>query len=132
MLLRQIREKKPRVENQYSRVVTRSGNLKAQKIIAKAFRTCDAYWRGLGRIPGSGLKIKEEFAKLDAEKIFHIAETGKMKGKKHNKCRCADILKGLISPLDCPLFLRGCSPENPIGPCMVSAEGACNAYYKYR
>ena len=132
MLLRQIKENKPKVENQYSRVVTRSGNLKAQKIIAKVFNASDAYWRGLGRIADSGLKIKEPFRKFDIETIFSVAEKGKVVGEKQKKCRCADILKGLISPSDCPLFYKACSPDNPIGPCMVSTEGACNAYYKYR
>jgi hydrogenase expression/formation protein HypD len=132
MLLRQIKENKPGVENQYSRVVTRSGNLKAQKIIKQVFKTTDAYWRGLGKIPKSGLKIRDEFFKFDVERILPVGEKGKAAGKKQKTCRCADILKGLISPPDCPLFRRVCSPENPIGPCMVSMEGACNAYYKYR
>jgi hydrogenase expression/formation protein HypD len=132
ILLSQIKENKPRVENQYSRVVTRSGNLKAQKIIAQVFKTSDAYWRGLGRIPNSGLKIRDEFSKFDIEKVLNVSERGKTTAKKQKKCRCADILKGLISPLDCPLFSKACYPENPIGPCMVSAEGACNAYYKYK
>ncbi len=131
ILLRQIKECKPRVENQYSRAVAREGNLKAQKTIWQVFHTSDAYWRGLGKIPQSGLKIREKFAKLDVEKIFPIAKNEFVKFQQ-KKCRCADILKGLISPLDCPLFLKVCSPENPIGPCMVSLEGACNAYYKYR
>lgn len=132
ILLNQIRNDNPRVENQYSRVVTRSGNLKAQKIIQRVFKQSDAFWRGLGRIPNSGLKIRNEFSEFDIEKIFSVAEKGKSIGKQEKKCRCADILKGLISPLDCPLFYRVCSPENPIGPCMVSMEGACNVYYKYR
>lgn len=132
MLLRQISENKPKVENQYSRVVTRSGNLKAQKIIARVFNASSAYWRGLGRIPDSGLKIRDQFRKFDIEKIFDVAEKRETIGEKHKKCRCADILKGLISPSDCPLFYKACSPDNPIGPCMVSTEGACNAYYRYR
>ncbi len=132
LLLRQIVKKKPAVENQYTRVVSRSGNLKAKNIIHKVFRITDASWRGLGNIPNSGLKINEEFSQFDAEKIFSIKQKDKRTKKQEMQCRCADILKGLISPLDCPLFLKACSPDNPIGPCMVSAEGACNAYYKYR
>ena len=131
LIVRQMVNKKAVVANQYVRVVTRGGNLKAQKIIKRVFNTSDAYWRGLGRIPKSGLKINNEFSKFNVEKIFSITDKEPRVSDKQKKCRCADILKGLISPLDCPLFLRVCSPDNPIGPCMVSMEGACNAYYKY-
>lgn len=132
MLLTQIKKNRPIVDNQYNRVVLARGNLKAQHIIKSIFKTGDAYWRGLGRIPHSGLKIKNEFSMFDIEKIYPVSEKGKAADKIQKKCRCADILKGLISPLECALFYKACSPENPIGPCMVSAEGACNAYYKYR
>lgn len=132
LLVLQMVKKKAVVANQYVRVVTKKGNLKAQKIIKRVFKISDAYWRGLGRIPNSGLKIKDEFSRLDIEKIFPITDKEPKISDKQKICRCADILKGLISPLDCPLFLKVCSPDNPIGPCMVSIEGACNAYYKYR
>lgn len=132
LLLRQLVKRKPAVENQYRRAVTRDGNLKAQKIIRRVFKISDAYWRGLGRIPKSGLKINTEFSEFDAQDLFKISDMRFAISDRQKRCRCADILKGLISPLDCPLFLRACSPDNPIGPCMVSAEGACNAYYKYR
>jgi hydrogenase expression/formation protein HypD len=132
LIVHQMVNKKALVANQYVRVVTRGGNLKAQKIIRRVFNTCDAYWRGLGRIPQSGLKINNEFSNFNVEKIFSITHKEPRLSDKQKRCRCADILKGLISPPDCPLFLRVCSPDNPIGPCMVSLEGACNAYYKYR
>lgn len=131
ILLRQIKDNKLHVANQYTRAVKKEGNLKAQKIISEVFKTTDASWRGFGRIPKSGLKIKDEFSQFDAEKIFSIKQTPDA-GRRTPKCRCGDVLKGLITPLDCPLFSKVCSPDNPIGPCMVSSEGVCNAYYRYR
>lgn len=130
-LIRQILSNRPRVENQYTRVVTRQGNPKAREIIAEVFTVHDAYWRGLGRIPQSGLTLKKEFYKFDAKKVFGLRHVVRNVGRT-TQCRCADVLKGLISPLDCPLFSKVCSPENPVGPCMVSNEGSCNAYYKYK
>jgi len=131
MLLKQIAKHKPTVANQYVRVVKKQGNLRARKVTRDVFRVADALWRGLGKIPNSGLKIKDEFSRFDAEKIFCIKAKAQGERRKE-QCRCADVLKGLISPLDCPLFSKACTPDNPIGPCMVSSEGACNAYYKYR
>lgn len=130
ILLKQIVNKRPKVENQYKRVVPDKGNLRAQKIIAQVFRTADVAWRGLGVIPKSGLQIKKEFAQFDTVKAFNLKKDIRFEPK-NTKCRCGDILKGLISPLKCPLFMKACSPNNPIGPCMVSSEGACNAYHKY-
>jgi len=127
-----IGKKTLRVENQYNRVVTKNGNLKAQRIISRVFSPCDVAWRGLGIIPGSGLKIKKEFASFDAEKEFKISCLPVGSDKRLSKCKCGDVLKGKISPAECPIFRRSCTPENPFGPCMVSIEGACNAYYKYR
>ncbi len=131
ILLKQIKEGRPRVANQYTRAVKKEGNLKALKIISQVFQSKDAYWRGFGKIPKSGLKIKDEFAKFDAERVFGIAQKPEAKSQKP-ECKCGDVLKGLITPLDCPLFFKRCSPDHPIGPCMVSSEGACSAYYKYR
>ena len=131
-LLQQIINHKPCVQNQYLRVVMPQGNLKAKKIISRVFKVSDANWRGLGRIPRSGFKIKDEFWRFDAEKVFSINDKRYAMGDKLSRCRCGEILKGLISPLDCPLFSRTCKPDNPIGPCMVSSEGACNAYYRYK
>ncbi|MBL7151585.1 MAG: hydrogenase formation protein HypD [Candidatus Omnitrophica bacterium] len=137
LLLRQITSKRrPLVSNQYSRVVTGGGNKKAQRIIKDVFVTCDADWRGFGSVPKSGLKIRREFARFDAQKAFSIADQ-RLPGisalsRRQNKCRCGDILRGIISPPECPLFAKSCRPEDPFGPCMVSSEGACNAYYKYK
>jgi len=131
LLLQQITKNKPKVINQYARVVTPKGNPKAQKIIFKVFKASDASWRGLGRISQSGLKIKGEFSRFDAERAFPIKLRTQDSGLR-TQCRCGDILKGLISPIDCPLFSKVCSPDNPVGPCMVSSEGACNAYHKYK
>ena len=131
LLLKQVISKRPEVANQYLRVVRRHGNLKAKKIISGVFTISDTLWRGLGRIPNSGLEIKKKFSHLDTEKVFSINQKRYLIGNKQRKCKCGEILKGLISPLDCPLFKKACSPDNPIGPCMVSIEGACNAYYKY-
>ena len=131
-LLHQLREKTPRVDNQYARVVLKRGNRRAQRITAKVFAPCDAAWRGLGVIPGSGLKIRKEFFSLDAGKEFGIDCRPLAIDRQLPKCKCGEVLKGMISPAECPLFKRSCTPENPYGPCMVSVEGACNAYYRYR
>jgi len=131
-LIGQTINNKPCVQNQYMRVVTKQGNLKAKNKIFEVFKVCGASWRGLGKIPKSGLKIKKELSMFDAEKRFSIRYPLSAIRYPLSKCRCGDILKGLILPKDCPLFSRACKPEHPIGPCMVSSEGACNAYYKYQ
>jgi hydrogenase expression/formation protein HypD len=130
-LIKQIVQGRPQVANQYIRVVTKEGNFKAQKLINRVFKISIAFWRGLGKIPKSGLMLRDEFCRFDAERIFNIRRTTNHKAQT-TRCRCGDVLKGLIYPKDCVLFARVCSPDNPIGPCMVSNEGACNAYYKYR
>ncbi|MCK9603717.1 MAG: hydrogenase formation protein HypD [Candidatus Omnitrophica bacterium] len=130
VIIEQLIEQRPRVDNQYRRVVTPNGNLKAQQVIAQVFRSNDAFWRGLGKIPKSGLKIKNTFSRFDAENVFGIKEAPG--ARQPARCKCGDVLKGLISPLGCPLFSKRCNPDNPVGPCMVSSEGACNAYYKYK
>ncbi len=132
ILIRQIKENKPVVANQYVRVVKNEGNPKAKKIISQVFAACDIPWRGLGVIPKSGLRLKKEFSGFDAERMFSVSIKPGKEGPNNKKCRCAEVLKGLITPKDCPLFKKACSPDNPYGPCMVSIEGACNAYYKYR
>ncbi len=130
-ILRQIVQKRPRVENQYKRVVTRYGNLKAQRIISRVFRKTDASWRGLGEIPKSGLKLGDNFSGFDAQKIIPLKIKHYPADPKQKLCRCGQVIKGLINPDECSLFRKECSPDNPYGPCMVSMEGACNAYYKY-
>lgn len=131
MLLKQHVNKKFTVANQYKRAVKKEGNLKAQKIIKQVFKISDSIWRGLGKIPDSGLKIRKEFCKFDAEEVFGVNSELRT-ANSEPRCRCGDILKGLISPPECSLFAKTCKPDNPIGPCMVSIEGACNAYYQYQ
>jgi hydrogenase expression/formation protein HypD len=128
MLLRQIREGAARVENEYARVATAGGNRKAQVLVAEVFAACDTAWRGIGVIPGSGLRIAERYAAFDAERKFGVPVTYT---PARTACRCGDVLKGKIVPGECPLFGKECVPEEPYGPCMVSSEGTCAAYYKY-
>jgi hydrogenase expression/formation protein HypD len=128
MLVMQIEKEECKVEIQYKRSVKKEGNKLALKNLYKVFEECDCKWRGIGLIPNSGLKLKKEFKKYDAKKIFNI----KIKeGKETIGCICGEILRGISSPYDCKLFEKKCNPENPIGPCMVSSEGTCSAYYKY-
>ena len=129
MLIKQIRNRDPKVENQYTRSVKKEGNLKAKMLIEEVFQPCDAEWRGLGNIPKSGLGMREEYADFDAERKIsvEVEET-----KEHPGCICGEVLRGRNIPLDCSLFGKGCTPENPVGPCMVSSEGTCAAYYRYR
>lgn len=128
MLMRQLREGRAEIEIAYTRGVRPEGNQTALAVIDEVFETCTATWRGLGPIPGSGYKIRSEFAAFDAVARFapEVEKTVDHKG-----CRCGDILRGAMPPSDCPLFGRVCTPENPIGPCMVSSEGSCAAYYRY-
>ncbi len=128
MLLKQRAENRSEVEIQYFRVVKREGNPKAVEYMNKYFEVADAIWRGMGTLPRSGLKIRPEYAKYAAEVKFNMPEPveSKMQG-----CMCGDILKGRVLPYDCPLFGRGCTPLKPVGPCMVSSEGSCAAYYRY-
>ena len=132
MIVKQFAEARCELETQYNRVVTYDGNIKAQELIGKYFEKVSLFkWRGLGNIPNSGLKLKEEFAKYDAEVIYKdilpIEEI-----EDHKLCICGDILRGMASPQECTIFGTACKPSNPIGSCMVSSEGACAAYYKYK
>jgi hydrogenase expression/formation protein HypD len=128
MLLAQTLNGEGRVEIQYRRAVSWEGNRKAQAILHQLFEPCDAVWRGLGILPGSGLAIRAEYATFDAEKVF---ELDLPEGLENPACRCGDVLKGKLSPLACPLFATDCTPESPVGACMVSSEGTCAAAYKY-
>ncbi len=114
--------------NCYRRVVPDNGNPKARRIIDRVFAGADAVWRGLGTIPGSGLQIRETFAAFDAGRVFDlpVAASHDTAG-----CICGKILTGLATPMDCPRFKTACTPLDPIGPCMVSSEGTCAAYYRY-
>ena len=132
LLLQQIVSGRPRVANQYLRAVKNAGNRQAQQMMARVFRVADDQWRGMGEIAQSGLKIKREFSGFDAEKAFGINSVTLSLSAVSQKCRCGEILKGLIAPQQCPLFGKACRPEHPLGPCMVSSEGTCNAHYRYR
>ena len=130
MLVRQINEGRAEVENQFTRGVTRPGNVKAQQLVAEVFELRPSFeWRGLGQIPYSGLRLKKEYAEFDAEQRFSIEEEAVPENK---ACQCPAIIRGVKQPLDCPVFGTVCTPRNPIGSCMVSSEGACAAWYKYR
>lgn len=128
-LLKHIRDKEAVIENQYSRVVKENGNIAALELLNEVFEPCDAAWRGIGTIPGSGLKLKDEYGKYDAAKRFGIEVPD---ADEPHGCRCGDVLKGLIDPEDCPLFGNACSPDYPVGPCMVSSEGSCGIWYRER
>lgn len=127
-LTEMIESKKPGLMNGYKRAVTFSGNEKARKIMNEIFEPSDADWRGLGTIAKSGLKIRDAYAAHDAEKQF---DTKTMDAEEPKGCCCGQILTGKIIPPECSLFKTHCNPVNPIGPCMVSSEGTCAAYYKY-
>ncbi len=128
MLLRQLHRNQAMVEIQYRRVVKPEGNLVAQKTLADVFETADCRWRGLGLIPQSGLKIQEKYRGFDAHHKFAVPEFEDIPIK---GCACGEVLTGKITPRECALFGKGCTPIRPIGPCMVSQEGACAAYYRY-
>lgn len=128
MLMRQLHEGRADIEIAYARGVMPEGNPVAMAAIDEVFETCTATWRGLGEIPGSGYKIREKYAQFDALLRFapEIEKTVEPKG-----CRCGDVLRARMAPNECSLFRKVCTPENPVGPCMVSSEGSCAAYYRY-
>jgi hydrogenase expression/formation protein HypD len=129
MLIHQINQDRCEVENQYTRAVNREGNLVSQQIMADVLELRETFeWRGLGFIPDSALKIRAEYADFDAEKIFSLPEST---GVEHKQCECGSVLRGIKKPMDCKLFAKVCTPENPLGSCMVSSEGACAAVYTY-
>ena len=128
MLVEMVEADEADIRVQYKRTVKLEGNPHAKAILEKVFEPCDADWRGIGMIPGTGLAIREEFASLDASKAFDISVESTVKTR---GCRCGEVLRGLIRPNECKLFGKACTPANPIGPCMVSSEGACAAFYKY-
>ena len=119
---------KPFFVNCYPRVVKEEGNIPAQKLIAEVMEACDSEWRGLGVIPGSGQKLREEYAAYDARLKFELP---KIEGRSNPACRCGDVLQGKCKPSDCKVFGKVCTPQHPVGACMVSNEGACSAYYQY-
>jgi len=133
MLVQQVHHEEAKVENEYSRVVQEEGNIKAQQVINEVFELTDVKWRGFPVIPNSGLKLRKEFEEFDARKKFeNILDEIKDKEFTEPKgCRCGEVLRGLISSKECPLFGKKCVPGSPVGPCMVSSEGACAAWFKY-
>jgi hydrogenase expression/formation protein HypD len=129
MLARQIKERKARVENEYSRVVKPEGNIQAMKLLYEVFEIKDASWRGFGTIKKSGLFLRSSYKEFDAEQF--IPKEQLFKKAKLNNCLCAEVVKGKISPQNCPQFRKTCSPDDPKGPCMVSFEGSCRIHYEY-
>jgi len=127
-LLEQIASGRNLVENAYGRVVRPRGNLRAQEVMAQTFEPCDAVWRGLGSIPGSGLRVRALLEHFDALKRFDLTVP---EAREPEGCLCGEILCGRAEPEDCPLFGRACTPENPVGACMVSSEGTCAARHRY-
>jgi hydrogenase expression/formation protein HypD len=128
LLLKLIRENNPHVVNNYKRAVRDEGNPRSVSLIGRVFEEEDAEWRGIGVIGKSGLRLREEYARLDIRNKVQIKTE---KAKRHSGCRCGEVLKGRIDPPECPLFGNKCTPDSPIGPCMVSSEGSCSAWYKY-
>lgn len=128
-LVEMVEAGRPAVTNAYARAVRPGGNAAAREALERVFAVVEADWRGLGRIPASGLALREEYARFDAMRRFpfDVAPARELPG-----CRCGDVLRGVLLPTECPLFGRACTPLAPVGPCMVSAEGACAAYYQYR
>jgi hydrogenase expression/formation protein HypD len=127
-LVDSIEKNTPAVRNAYRRSVQAKGNRVAQRMMRKVFEVKAAEWRGLGNVPSSGLALRKEYATFDASRRFavEVGPSAEPKG-----CRCGEVLRGVTEPFECPLFARVCSPEHPIGPCMVSSEGACAAHMQY-
>jgi len=129
MLAAQLETGRAELENQYARSVTRSGNTAAQQVLKMVFEVADRKWRGIGTIPKSGLRLREEFAQWDAEKIFGLED---VEVDEPPECISALVLQGMKKPVDCPAFGTKCSPDHPLGALMVSSEGACAAYHQYK
>jgi len=129
MLCEQAQQGRSEVECQYQRAVPREGNPAAQAVMARVFATCDAHWRGIGDIPGTGLRLRERFRSFDAHRRvpLDIPEAADLP----TGCACGAVMMGRVLPSDCPLFGQACTPAHPVGPCMVSSEGACAAYQRY-
>jgi len=128
LLLQQIERGEARVEIQYRRAVSPQGNLRARRIMEEVFEPCDSVWRGFGCLSQSGFQIRKSYREFDAGHRFRISLP---RAEEPEGCLCGSILRGLVEPPDCTLFRRVCTPENPVGACMVSSEGTCAAYYKY-
>ena len=129
MLVQMVVEDRPAIDNAYRRGVNADGNPVARQLVEQVFEPCDTTWRGLGLIANSGLSIRPEFSRFDAHTRFDVPVEATVEPR---GCRCGDVLRGAITPSSCPLFGRACTPEHPVGPCMVSSEGSCAAYFRYR
>ncbi|MBU1006823.1 MAG: hydrogenase formation protein HypD [Candidatus Omnitrophica bacterium] len=129
MILNQVASKMPKVENQYKRVVRNAGNKKALTLMNEVFASEDSEWRGIGILPKSGLILNKRYASFDAEKVFNLP---KVMTRPDKGCICGSVLKGIKAPPECGLFAKKCTPDTPVGACMVSGEGTCAAYYRYR
>lgn len=127
-LIEQIKKHTYKVEIAYKRAVKEEGNIKARQMLNSVFAICDSRWRGLGMIKRSGLKLRKEFARFSAEREFKVKLP---QAKEPKGCLCGEVLQGIKFPQDCRLFRKVCTPQNPVGPCMVSSEGTCAAFYKY-
>lgn len=127
-LVEMVETGKPDVANTYPRSVRPQGNPVALNATERVFEVAEAEWRGIGTLPASGLRLREEYAPYDAARAFPVEVAP---AREPPGCRCGDVLRGALKPTECPLFARVCTPQNPVGPCMVSAEGACAAYYQY-
>jgi hydrogenase expression/formation protein HypD len=128
LTVRQLEQGRAEVENQYVRAVSRDGNVPARKMIAQVFDIADRSWRGIGIIPKSGYKLSYAFREYDADRIFQVEN---IRTREPEVCISGQVLKGLKKPVDCPAFAAQCTPQSPLGATMVSAEGACAAYYNY-
>lgn len=127
-LVRQISLGEARVENEYGDVVEPDGNPRARQILSEVYEPCEAEWRGIGKIPASGLRMREAYKDYD---ISYVMPVHTSLPPKKTACRCGEVLQGLVKPEECPLFGKACVPEHAVGPCMVSVEGVCAAWYKY-
>ncbi len=128
MTVQQLESGRAAVENEYSRVLDREGNKPAQRLVCNVFEVADRKWRGVGMIPKSGYRLREEFREHDAEKLFDVKAIDTLESE---VCISGQILRGIKKPHDCPAFGTECNPQHPLGATMVSAEGACAAYYAY-
>ena len=128
VIVKKTQEGKPYFENCYPRVVRAEGSSAAQRLVEEMMEPCDARWRGIGVLPASGVKLRRKYQDYDARIKFNIPS---MEGRENPACRCGEVLQGKCLPSDCKVFGKGCTPEHPIGACMVSGEGACSAFYLY-
>lgn len=127
-LCRQAATGEARIENEYGRVVRPQGNPRSREIMERVYEVVDAPWRGIGMIPASGLRMRREYGSYDIETVLPVrAESG----KRDTACRCGEVLRGIVNPMECPLFGKACTPTHAVGPCMVSVEGVCAAWHKY-